>query len=265
VDSPRGSRDLDQDLTIVATILVVDDEPDIVLLTKMNLEREGHTIVTAANGEEALEAVREAPPDLIVLDVMMPKVDGWSVLEQLKGELGNPINEIPVILLTALGGPLDRVKGGIEGAVQYLTKPMDLEVLRAAVAEALAGPEFDQRRKARNNALEMLARIERNAAPTEVDLAPRPRLSALERGHEPVRVEPEPTVRIGEERIASLTDKQRQLLHVVSAAPTVMEAAVELGMSRSNVYASLRRINRKLGTRSVRDLLEVVRSGDVTI
>ncbi len=196
---------------------------------------------------------------------MMPKVDGWGVLEQLKHAIDKPINEIPVILLTALGAPLDRVKGGIEGAVQYLTKPTDLEVLRVAVADALAGPEIAQRRKAQNNALEMLARIERNAAPTEIDLTPRPRLSALERGPGPVRVEPEVSVQIGEERLASLTAKQRQLLHVVSASPTVMEAAGALGMSRSNVYASLRRINRKLGTRSVRELLELVRSGDVTI
>jgi DNA-binding CsgD family transcriptional regulator len=66
-------------------------------------------------------------------------------------------------------------------------------------------------------------------------------------------------------RLPTLTDKQRQLLRVVSAAPTVMAAASELGTSRSNVYASLHRINRKLGTRSVRELLDLVRSGAVTI
>jgi DNA-binding response OmpR family regulator len=249
----------------VATILVVDDEPDIRMLTKLNLERDGHTVVTATDGEEALAAVREAPPDLIVLDVMMPKVDGWGVLDALKSALDKPITEIPVILLTALGGPMDRVKGGIEGAVQYLTKPMDLEALRAAVNHALSEPEIGQRRKAQHSALEMLARIERNAAPTDVNAAPRPRLSALERGPGQSRPAPEPEVHIGEERIASLTEKQRQLLHVVSVSPTIMEAACELGMSRSNVYASLRRINRKLGTRSVRDLLDVVRAGDVSI
>jgi CheY-like chemotaxis protein/DNA-binding CsgD family transcriptional regulator len=248
----------------MATILVVDDEPDVRLLTKLNLERDGHTVVTAADGDEALDAVRVAPPDLIVLDVLMPKVDGWAVLEQLKSALGNPIKEIPVIVVTALGAPMDRVKGGIEGAVQYLTKPMDLEVLRSAVSDALAEPELPQRRKAQHHALEMLARIERNVAPTEVDAAPRPRLSALEHEREPVRTDPDASVKIGEDRLALLTDKQRNLLKVVAAAPTVIEAAAELGMSRSNVYASLRRINRKLGTRSVTDLLSVVRSGDVT-
>src|SRR5947209_3965090 len=99
----------------MATILVVDDEPDIRLLTKLNLERDGHRIVTASNGTEALSAVKEAPPDLILLDVMMPEVDGWTVLDELKSHLGKPFSEIPVILLTALGAPMDRVKGGIEG------------------------------------------------------------------------------------------------------------------------------------------------------
>src|SRR5690349_19162627 len=104
----------------MATILVVDDEPDIRLLLQLNLERDGHEIVTAGNGAEALAAVQTSPPELILLDVMMPDIDGWGVLEQLKSKLGTPFSEIPVIMLTALGGPMDRVKGGIEGAVRYL-------------------------------------------------------------------------------------------------------------------------------------------------
>jgi CheY-like chemotaxis protein/DNA-binding CsgD family transcriptional regulator len=249
----------------MATILVVDDEPDMRLLTKVNLERDGHTILTATDGEEALDAVRETAPDLIVLDVMMPNVDGWNVLAQLKTALDKPTTEIPVIVVTSLGSPMDRVKGGIEGAVQYLTKPMDLEKLRTAVTDALAEPEAPQRRKAQHDALEMLARIERNVAPTEKDAAPRPRLSALEHERALTHEAPPPVTRFEEDRVASLTDKQRHLLHVVSAAPTVMQAAAELGMSRSNVYASLRRINRRLGTRSVSELLDVVRSGELTV
>jgi len=249
----------------MATILVVDDEPDIRLLTKINLERDGHVIVTAMDGEEALDSVRDAAPDLIVLDVMMPNVDGWDVLEQLKSTLDKPTTEIPVILLTALGSPIDRVKGGIEGAVYYLTKPMDIEALRTAVSEVLAEPEPSQRRKAQHQALEMLARIERNAPPNEVSAAPRPRLSALEHERD-APWEPQQTATpLDEARIATLTDKQRWLLRVVSTAPTVMQAAFELGTSRSNVYASLHRINRKLGTESVRELLDLVRSGDVMI
>jgi CheY-like chemotaxis protein len=247
----------------MATILIVDDEPDIRLLTKLNLERDGHTIATASNGAEALDAVKEAPPDLILLDVMMPQVDGWTVLEELKSHLGKPFSEIPVILLTALGGPMDRVKGGIEGAVRYLTKPIDLDELRSAVTDALSTPEGPQRRKAQEKALEMLARIERNVSPTAADEAPRPRLSGLERGPEPPRPA---TPSAGEQaaaHLAQLTPKQRELLEAVWRAPTVMEAAASLHMSRSNVYSSLRRISRKLGTRSVRELLYLVRHGEL--
>jgi CheY-like chemotaxis protein/DNA-binding CsgD family transcriptional regulator len=247
----------------MATILAVDDEPDIRLLLKLNLERDGHSIVSAGNGSEALAAVQQTLPDLILLDVMMPEVDGWAVLDQLKAHLGKPISDIPVILLTALGSPLDRVKGGIEGAVRYLTKPIDLDELREAVNDALNEPESAQRRKAQGKALEMLARIERNVSPTAPDEAPRPRLSALERGPEP----PRPTLptpgQLAAANLDHLTTKQRELLDAVWRAPTVMEAAATLKMSRSNVYSSLRRISRKLGTKSVRDLLHLVRHGDL--
>jgi CheY-like chemotaxis protein len=247
----------------VATILVVDDEPDIRLLTKLNLERDGHRIITASNGAEALAAVQDAPPDLILLDVMMPEVDGWAVLDQLKQHLGKPFSDIPVILLTALGGPMDRVKGGIEGAVRYLTKPIDLEELRGSVTDALTTPEGPQRRKAQEKALEMLARIERNVSPTSADEAPRPRLSGLERGPEPPRPSAPSLAQQAAERLDQLTAKQRELLDTVWRSPTVMEAAETLQMSRSNVYSSLRRISRKLGTRSVRELLHLVRHGDL--
>ena len=247
----------------MAIILVVDDEPDIRLLTKVNLERDGHQILTAGNGSEALEAVKESPPDLILLDVMMPDVDGWTVLEQLKSQLGKPFSDIPVILLTALGGPLDRVKGGIEGAVRFLTKPMDLDELRTAVTEALETPEGPQRRKAQQQALEMLARIERNVSPTATDNAPRPRLSGLERGPELARASQPSAGQQAAANLDQLTGKQRELLEAVRRAPTVMEAASTLQMSRSNVYSSLRRISRKLGTRSVRELLHLVRHGDL--
>src|SRR3954454_12229976 len=121
----------------MARILVVDDEPDIQLLTRINLERDGHEVLTASDGGDALSAVSDSPPDLIVLDVMMPEVDGWTVLTELKSRHGDAASEIPVILLTALGSPLARAKGGIEGAVRYLTKPIDLDELRDAVVEAL--------------------------------------------------------------------------------------------------------------------------------
>ena len=248
----------------MATILVVDDEPDILLLTRLNLERDGHTIVTAANGAEALDAVQDEVPDLIVLDVMMPGVDGWTVLDQLKSKLDKSFSSIPVILLTALGGPMDRAKGAIEGAVRHLTKPIDLDDLRAAVLAALAEPELPQRRKAQQQALETLARMERNAPPPDRIEGPRPRLSALEREREPVRTAVVAPTAITADQLDQLTTKQRQLLEAVAAAPTVMEAATSLQMSRSNIYASLRRISRKLGVRSVTELLDAARAGQLS-
>ena len=244
----------------MATVLVVDDEPDIRLLIQLNLERDDHTCVMAANGAEALAAVKESPPDVVVLDVMMPDVDGWTVLERLKSDPDPAISAIPVLMLTALGAPIDQVKGGIEGAVRYLTKPIDLEALRAAVIDALEGPERPKRHKAQQQALEMLARIESNSPPGAASTAPRPRLSGLELERQPARVE-EPMERLSEERVATLTEKQRVMLETVARMPTVIEAAEELAMSRSNIYASLRRISRKLGTTSVSDLLEIVRRG----
>ena len=243
----------------MATILVVDDDADIRLLTRLILERDGHTVALAADGDEALAAVADSPPDVVVLDVMMPDLDGYAVLKRLK-ESGSNIADIPVILLTALGGPMDRAKGAIEGAVHHITKPIDLDELRRAVLGVLAGPEAPQRKAAQRRALEMLARMERNAPVGEpVATAPRPRLSGLEHERAPARASSAP--RVAPERVAALTDKQRALLHTVAVSPTVMEAAGRLCMSRSNVYASLRRISRNLGTHGVADLLELLRAG----
>jgi CheY-like chemotaxis protein len=247
----------------MATVLVVDDEPGIRLLLQLELDRQGHRVLEAGDGTEALDMVSRERPDAVVLDVMMPKVDGWAVLTELKADPDPEIRRIPVILLTALAEPLDRAKGGIEGAVRYLTKPLDLEDLHAAVDDALAGPEAAQRRRAQEQALELLARLERNAPVATGPASPRPRLSRLERGPAPSATAPPPgsTVRPGADRLSTLTDKQRELLDALRRAPTVMEAASTLGMSRSNIYASLRRISRKLGVHSVTELLDLVRHG----
>ena len=247
----------------MATILVVDDEADIRLLARMTLEHDGHVVLEAEDGGEALDVAKRDHPDLILLDIMMPDVDGWEVLEQFKRARDSDLASTPVMMLTALGEPMDRVKGGIEGAVRYLTKPIDLDELRGAVQEALAEPEPPQRRKAQQRALEMLARIESNVPPGSADSRPRPRLSALERDRTPMKAEPPASLRIALEHLDQLTEKQRALLEAVGSAPTVLEAAADLHMSRSNIYASLRRICRKLGTASVPELLALLRSGQL--
>ena len=245
----------------MATILVVDDEPDIRLFVRFTLNIDGHEVVEARDGAEALEIVGRHRPDLIVLDVMMPELSGWDTLARLKADPDPRVQEIPVVMLTALSAPMDRAKGGIEGAVRYLAKPIAPDDLLATVTGALEDePEPVQRRRAQREALESIARHERGdegPAPT----APRPRLSGLEaaRSSKPATAAPPDLAPL----VAALTDKQRELLAGVRQAPTVMEAADVLGMSRSNVYASLRRIARRLGVRSVSELLELVRAGHV--
>jgi CheY-like chemotaxis protein len=245
----------------MATILVVDDEPDLALLAKVNLERHGHCVITAHDGDAALTAVGETAPDVLLLDVMMPETDGWTVLERLKAHGDERVRTIPVIMLTAIGEPIAKARGGIEGAVRWLTKPVDADELVAAVADAMDEPEPAQRRRAQSEALVRLARIERGDADDRPPPAPGPKLTSLERPR-PVRV----SARRGrrtyadiEPGFSELTIIQRHVLEVLRTAPTAQAAAAELGTSRSSMYASLRRAARRLGFDGVSDLLEVLR------
>ncbi len=249
----------------MANVLVVDDEADILELIKVNLELDGHRVVTALGGEEALDRVRDAHPDLILLDVMMPGVDGWTVLGRIKSETDVDINRIPVLMVTARTAQEDRIKGGIEGAIRYLTKPFSPTDLRDEVRDALVGdPEPMKRRKVQRESLEQLARLEKGGTsgpPTST--APRPKLTRLEHAPE-ARVE-SLEVREARQKAAALSPKQKELLQVLRESRSVSEAAARLDVSRSNVDASLRRIGRKLGTRSVPELLALVRAGDLTV
>jgi DNA-binding response OmpR family regulator len=118
-----------------ATILIVDDEPSNVDMLCQELEEEGHNLLTAYNGEEALIKVQEHQPDLILLDVMMPNVDGFSVCRILKGS-GKTIL-IPVILVTALRSQEDRVRGIEAGADDFISKPFDRDELLAKIRSLL--------------------------------------------------------------------------------------------------------------------------------
>ena len=104
-------------------ILAVDDERHIVRLVEVNLQRAGYQVVTAYDGREALEKVKAEDPDLIVLDVMMPYMDGFEVLKNLKAD---PVTaEIPVIMLTAKAQDADVFRGWQSGVDCYLTKPFN--------------------------------------------------------------------------------------------------------------------------------------------
>jgi len=111
----------------MAKILVVDDEAHIVMILKDSLEFSGFQVATAYNGEEALEAVDREHPDLIVLDIGMPKLDGWEVCRRLKGN--DATRGIPIIILTAYAQMSDQKKGVALGAERFVSKPCDLTYL----------------------------------------------------------------------------------------------------------------------------------------
>ena len=112
-------------------VLVVDDEPANVQLLKTLLLREGYTVVTASDGEEALESISSALPDLVVMDVLMPKLSGYEVCEQIKRNRATRL--IPVVLITALHEREHKIRGINAGADDFLTKPVDAHELKARV------------------------------------------------------------------------------------------------------------------------------------
>jgi DNA-binding response OmpR family regulator len=112
-------------------VLVVEDEEDVRRLVRVLLERAGHTVIEAISGSDALVRMQDAPPDLIVLDVTMPELDGWQTLERIRD-----MSDVPVLMLTARTGELDKVRGLRAGADDYVTKPFGRQELLARV-EAL--------------------------------------------------------------------------------------------------------------------------------
>ena len=116
-------------------VLVVDDDPDILKFVQVNLELEGYSAESAENGRIALDAAKGSPPDLVLLDVMMPEMDGLTVLRRLRSSPATA--NVPVILLTAKALAEDRVRGLDFGADDYITKPFDVGELMARVRSVL--------------------------------------------------------------------------------------------------------------------------------
>lgn len=114
------------------TILVVDDEPNILTLVQFPLEREGYHVLTALNGMEALELFRTQTPDLVVLDLMLPSLSGLEVLRQLRQE-----SNVPVMMLTARKEEVDRIVGLEMGADDYVVKPFSVRELVARIKAIL--------------------------------------------------------------------------------------------------------------------------------
>ena len=116
-------------------VLLVDDEEDIRELVRYNLAREGYQVVTVGSGEDALKKVREKPPDLIILDLMLPGIDGFAVCRQLKND--DRTAHIPIAMLTVKGEESDIVVGLELGADDYITKPFSPKVLLARIKAVL--------------------------------------------------------------------------------------------------------------------------------
>lgn len=113
-------------------ILAIDDHEDVLTLIRTTLQAEGYEVHTARNGEEGLRLLRQIAPDLVILDIMMPGVDGWEVCDRMR-----ETSSIPIIILTALKTEQDVVQGLVGGADDYLVKPFRMKELRARVAALL--------------------------------------------------------------------------------------------------------------------------------
>jgi len=123
------------------TILVVDDEPALLRLMEFMLRREGYTLLTATNGDEAIEVIYERRPDLIILDIMMPKRDGYQVTEMIRSSDDPAITSIPIVMLSAKAQDEDIVRGREMGVEEYITKPFEPEHLASVVAGILRDRE----------------------------------------------------------------------------------------------------------------------------
>jgi DNA-binding response OmpR family regulator len=252
--------------------MVVDDDPDIRTIVTVNLEGAGHRVLAAASAAEALALLAEEVPDVVFLDLMMPDVDGWAVLQELKSPRNRRLSEVPVFLLAALVDDAHRWRGGIEGALDHITKPFDpSDLLRAvdAVCGPGAPPEPELRRRVRAASLRELARHERGAGPPGTGPGSGTtgtvgvHLTRLEPQVPATQPAPSPRLREARARLGSLTPKQRRILEHLAAGRSVTAVAAELGMSRSNVYAGLRRIGRRLGLYGTDELLGLLRSGEL--
>jgi DNA-binding response OmpR family regulator len=144
-------------MTRKATILAVDDEPHVLKLVKANLESSGYKVLTAEDGEKAVEIVERELPDLVILDLMLPKLDGYAVCRRIR-----EFSAVPVIMLTARSAQVDLVHGFEVGADDYLTKPFSVTELLMRVQAVLRRSKWPE---------EIMLRQEFKAGPIEIDFA----------------------------------------------------------------------------------------------
>jgi DNA-binding response OmpR family regulator len=141
--------------------LIVDDEAPIRLLCRVNLEAEGIEVLEAPDGATGLEVARTEKPDAILLDVMMPGLDGWNVAEQLLSD--ETTSAIPIIFLTARADLRDRVRGMDTGGLDYITKPFNPLELASLVRDVVAAVERGEREQLRTERITELRSLFENA------------------------------------------------------------------------------------------------------
>jgi DNA-binding response OmpR family regulator len=151
-------------------VLVVDDEPDIRVMVRHLLLRAGYDVAEASNGREAVRLFHDRRPDLVVLDVAMPELDGWATLERIRD-----VSDAPVLMLTARVGDADKGRGLRAGADDYLTKPFAREELLARVEALLRrAPEASVRERYEDAVVEVdFANRSATAAGSDLRLTPR--------------------------------------------------------------------------------------------
>jgi DNA-binding response OmpR family regulator len=140
-----------------ATILAVDDEPRVLKLLKANLESSGYKVLSAEDGEQALTIVETEMPDLIILDLMLPKMDGYAVCRRIR-----EFSAVPVIMLTARSAQVDLIHGFEVGADDYLTKPFSVAELLIRVQAVLRRSKWPE---------EIVTRQTFSAGPIEIEFA----------------------------------------------------------------------------------------------
>jgi DNA-binding response OmpR family regulator len=119
------------------TVLIADDEPNILISLEFLMKREGHAVLLARDGDEALTMIRNNKPALVLLDVMMPKKNGFEVCQAVRAD--DSLAGVKILMLTAKGRDTDRAQGLGVGADAYMTKPFSTQALAAKVREMLAG------------------------------------------------------------------------------------------------------------------------------
>jgi DNA-binding response OmpR family regulator len=151
------------------TILLVDDEPHIVELAQMYLEKEGFAVHSAPDGERGLQMIATVRPDLVVLDLMLPRVDGWEICRRVRAE-----SDLPIIMLTARDDAVDKIVGLELGADAYLTKPFNPRELVAWVKAVLRRSGVQSRTETSTMQIISIAQLQVNVGSREVLVCGKP-------------------------------------------------------------------------------------------